>query len=197
MMLASSLFLALSLSKGLALSLSKGLALSLSKGLALSLSKGLALSLSKGLPLGAVEFNWGYTLGHVAGSLLITVLTWIVAARVSLARQDKNIEAMREAQARQFSLIETLATKMDEIKDEQAALREDRMGCEIRAGKTFAGRDELAALSVDMAVAQRDTADKVGQIGASFRSSVGKAHSRIDDNLQRLTRLEERVGKVA
>ena len=134
----------------------------------------------------AVDFNLSYMLGNLASSLLVAVLTWIVAAKVTLA---KHAEALKQ----QVKLTEKLIDKVDGQQAEINAFREARIACELRAGKTFSARGEHAELAVAVASSQRAIADKLDHVADSFRNAVGKTHGRIDQIQDRVTRVEERV----
>jgi len=141
------------------------------------------------LPLAeASAMSWGYLATTVVGWLITTALTWVVAARITnavLREQNQHLQAAVEA------LIADVRALSERIGEIAAA----RAQCELRAARTYADRGELAQVLVESTSAGRRIVDRLGGIEAATRTSVAKAHGRVDGLQERVTRNEERIGR--
>ncbi len=141
-------------------------------------------------PVAVTAVNWPAVIGAVAASLLINAVTWLIAARVTTA-------VLREKNQHLAVLVQTLTTNLAAVTDAVANLRNDvanvrreRTECELKAARSFATREDFVQVVADAAGGLRSINTKLDTVAAAGRGSVSKAHGRVDELADRVTRIE-------
>ena len=114
---------------------------------------------------------------------IVAVVTAVVTSYVTTRRLSDRIQGLSEAVKAQTETILHLQSALAEI-------RQERVQCELRAARTHATRDELAYIIGESAGNQREFFTEIKELAASVRDSIGKTHNRLDNALERITRLE-------
>ena len=137
------------------------------------------------------EFSWGDAAERMLMVLASAGLTGLITIYVLKAQ----VAGLKEQFAEMARTVRQQGSKIE-------AAGQERMACELRCSqamrvqeKTFATRDEFALTLTETVIGNKQQMERLDEIAQSFRDSVGKAHKRIDDLLQRVTRVEERAGK--
>jgi phage shock protein A len=130
---------------------------------------------------GVLVFLFTSALAGVAGSFMSTRL---------LRAENENLRKML---ASIVSELKAIREDLADLQHENETLRTERTSCELRAGKSYAGRDELVRTMVDTAAAHRELMARLDSMGSSLRESIGKVHARVDDVHGRLSHLEGKV----
>ena len=136
---------------------------------------------------------WGYIAGALVVWLVTTVLTWLIATRITTAVLREQTGQLREGLDRVSDELEGLQGGVRGLQANFNTLQNERTQCELRAVQRYATREEFAHTLVQAAANHREAMGKLDQIAAGVRESVGKVHGRVDDVAERVTRVEERT----
>ncbi len=132
------------------------------------------------------EISWG----GIGERLLSTGIVAGVTAMVMLGVLKYQTRDLARA------IVELTRTLKQHERD-IADIRNERTQCELRSVKTMATREEFAQTLVEVSANHREQMTRLDAIADSFRSSVAKAHGRVDALTERTTRVEERTsGKL-
>ncbi len=138
--------------------------------------------------------SWGFVGAALIVWALTTALTWLIAAKITsavLREQNKNLRGIiDELKADVAKISSTIGKLYADIN----TLRTDRAGCELRATKRFATQIQFTQTLVEVSANHREVLERLDAMSDSFRESVAKVHSRVDELQERTTRTEERVG---
>jgi len=139
--------------------------------------------------LGAIDFNWGGVAVSIVSNLILCGITWLIAVRVTVAKLEERSSGLLAA-------IQAIRTSADAHAVRMDALSRDLHGCQTSHAREGATKGDFAAVAGAVADSANRMADRVEKLGDSFRSSVSKAHCRIDEVVRDVARMEAEVGNL-
>jgi hypothetical protein len=138
-----------------------------------------ALSLLGPVCMGAIDLDGGTIAGALVTQIILTSLTWIIAAKVTAA-----VLTTKVAQ---------LTRDVEHLSRSVAAISADRTACELRSTKNYATWEGLATFQARADVSTKDILAAISSSAQEARDLNARVHARVDDIVQRLARLEERT----
>ena len=130
-----------------------------------------------------ITVDAGWIVGCTIVWLVSQLITAAVSAVIALRVQRRDIEALSAA-------VKTLFDNRDAHERRLDALNGQRAACELRAAQTYATREELIHVIGETAANHRVILNEIKELAEAYRQSVGKVHSRVDDAVNRIARLE-------
>ena len=137
--------------------------------------------------------TWPYVSAAIVIWLVTTALTWLVSARVTGAVMREQARQLKGSMKDLLADVRALTSDVHGLRDGLHAAEEGRTQCELRAVKTFTTREELTRVLIQVTAGTENLANRMDDLGKSFRDSVGKVHGRVDDLQDRVGGLEGRT----
>ncbi len=124
--------------------------------------------------IGAIEVNTAWLVGALVLWVITQILSGIFSSWLTLRLLKQQTEGLAAA-------IRSLTDTVRQHDEQLAALRMDRVNCELRAAGQYAHRGELVRAVTDQTSAWRRVDVKLDSMAAGVRDSVSKVHKRVDE----------------
>lgn len=82
------------------------------------------------------------------------------------------------------------ASKLDDHAQRLAALKEERLSCELRAARGYASHGELARLVADSTQQDREVLSRLDLIATGLRGDIQQVHGRVTEIAKQVAGLE-------
>ena len=141
--------------------------------------------------MAATQISGGFIVGAILVSLVMQLLTAVIASIVSSRVLKARVDDQVEAVATIFAKIDTLADQVGALKDKLAdkvgglkvaidQVDKERVTCARDAGREYASRAEVYRLSVDQSANQQQILSRIDELARTDEARAAKVHERIN-----------------